>query len=45
MTAWTWIFNIIVVVGTGYVVFFLDYSGWWWLLAVGLLFTPDRKDK
>lgn len=31
------IYNVVVVVGTAYIVFGLGHSGWWWLLAAGLL--------
>lgn len=30
-----WLLSILL--GTGYVVFWLGYSGWWWLFAVFLL--------
>lgn len=39
-----WAFTILI--GTGYVIFFLGYSGWWWLLAILLLsadFKPVKK--
>lgn len=28
------IWNILILGSTGYVVFGLDYSGWWWILAL-----------
>lgn len=32
-----YIYNAAIIIGTGYVVFELGYSGWWFLLAIILL--------
>jgi hypothetical protein len=38
---WLWMFTVLI--GTSYIVFWLGYSGWWFLLAV-LLMAPGNSD-
>lgn len=36
------IWNIFIITGCSYVVFFKGYSGWWFLVAVGILDYDKR---
>lgn len=39
------VFETLVLGGTGYAVFVLDHSGWWWLLAIligGMAYSPRK---
>ena len=29
---------LVVIIGTSYIVFWMGHSGWWWLLAVALIY-------
>lgn len=49
MNNWTiiiyYIYALTVILLTGYVVFILDYSGWWFAMALVLLnISPTGKD-
>lgn len=39
------VWNVIVLVGTAYIVFWKKHSGWWFLLAVILLMIPRCASK
>ena len=38
------IWGLTVLFGTGYVVFFLGHSGWWWVLGVILIGAASISD-
>lgn len=38
-------FDLSVISGTAYVVFWLGHSGWWWLLAGALLLGSDPRNQ
>jgi hypothetical protein len=38
-----WLLTILV--GTGYVVFILGHSGWWWVLAIFLMAIGNRDEQ
>lgn len=37
-----WLYNVLLISGTGYVVFVLGHSGWWFLLTLVLLCSPSK---
>lgn len=37
-------YNLIVVAGTAYIVFWLGHSGWWFLLTVLLMVSVTRNE-
>ena len=39
------VWNAFVLVGTTYIVIWLDHSGWWFLLALLLLVSPVRASR
>lgn len=37
--------NVIILIGTAYIVFWLGFSGWWWVLAVVLMSGSASSSK
>jgi hypothetical protein len=38
------LWDVLIICGTAYIVFWLNQSGWWFLLAVTLLRTPSESE-
>lgn len=39
----TILYNVVILAGTSYLVFWRNASGWWFLLAILLLLIPNQK--